>query len=162
MSGGGAGVAASVARRTGLERIMTHSSKRYATVDGVRIAYTESSAGDPLVFVHGNPTSSYLWRAVIPGMAGQGRCLAADLTSTRSRARTTAASPKHGRSPAARAERDQRRARDAPGSTKQDFLGRRWLDAQRSGPPRQLSLRWKGVPVVVSRLLNWGWGSVPA
>ena len=41
---------------------MTYTSKRYATVDGIRMAYTESGAGDPIVFVHGNPTSSYLAR----------------------------------------------------------------------------------------------------
>jgi haloalkane dehalogenase len=58
---------------------MTHTSKRYATVDGVRMAYTESGAGDPIVFVHGNPTSSYLWREVIAEVAGLGRCLAPDL-----------------------------------------------------------------------------------
>src|SRR6516162_5134363 len=60
-------------------KIMTHTSKRYATVDGLRMAYTESGAGDPIVFVHGNPTSSYLWRKVIPEVAGLGRCLAPDL-----------------------------------------------------------------------------------
>jgi haloalkane dehalogenase len=58
---------------------MTHTSKRYATVDGVRMAYTESGVGDPIVFLHGNPTSSYLWRGVIPELAGLGRCLAPDL-----------------------------------------------------------------------------------
>ena len=58
---------------------MTHTSKRYATVDGLRMAYTESGAGDPIVFVHGNPTSSYLWREVIAEVAGLGRCLAVDL-----------------------------------------------------------------------------------
>jgi haloalkane dehalogenase len=62
-----------------LERTIMHTSKRYATVDGVCMAYTESGAGDPIVFVHGNPTSSYLWREVIPEVAGQGRCLAPDL-----------------------------------------------------------------------------------
>jgi haloalkane dehalogenase len=48
---------------------MTHTSKRYATVDGVRMAYAEAGAGDPIVFVHGNPTSSYLWREVIAEVA---------------------------------------------------------------------------------------------
>jgi haloalkane dehalogenase len=58
---------------------MTHTSKRYAIVDGIRMAYTEIGAGDPIVFVHGNPTSSYLWREVIAEVAGLGRCLAPDL-----------------------------------------------------------------------------------
>jgi haloalkane dehalogenase len=58
---------------------MTDTSKRYATVDGVRMAYTESGIGDPIVFLHGNPTSSYLWRDVIPEVAALARRLAADL-----------------------------------------------------------------------------------
>ena len=44
------------------------------------MAYTEAGTGDPaVVFLHGNPTSSYLWRRVIPHVAGQARCLAPDL-----------------------------------------------------------------------------------
>ena len=44
------------------------------------ISYTEAGTGDvPVVFLHGNPTSSYLWRNVIPHVAGQARCLAPDL-----------------------------------------------------------------------------------
>ena len=58
---------------------MTHTCKCYATVNGIRMAYTESGAGDPIVFVHGNPTSSYVWREVIAEVAGLGRCLAPDL-----------------------------------------------------------------------------------
>jgi haloalkane dehalogenase len=41
--------------------------------------YRESGEGDPIVFLHGNPTSSYLWRNVIPRLEGEGRCLAPDL-----------------------------------------------------------------------------------
>ncbi len=44
-----------------------------------RMAYVEMGAGDPIVFQHGNPTSSYLWRNVMPHLADQGRCLALDL-----------------------------------------------------------------------------------
>jgi haloalkane dehalogenase len=43
------------------------------------IHYRESGAGDPIVFLHGNPTSSYLWRNVIPRLESEGRCLAPDL-----------------------------------------------------------------------------------
>jgi haloalkane dehalogenase len=44
------------------------------------ISYREAGTGDiPVVFLHGNPTSSYLWRNVIPHVAGQARCLAPDL-----------------------------------------------------------------------------------
>jgi len=44
-----------------------------------RIAYRESGDGDPIVFLHGNPTSSFLWRNVIPHVAPLGRCVAPDL-----------------------------------------------------------------------------------
>ncbi len=43
------------------------------------MAYEEAGAGTPLVFLHGNPTSSYLWRRVLPQIGGPGRCLAPDL-----------------------------------------------------------------------------------
>lgn len=44
-----------------------------------RMTYGESGAGPPVVFLHGNPTSSYLWRNVIPSVAPVARCLAPDL-----------------------------------------------------------------------------------
>src|SRR3984957_2626672 len=44
------------------------------------MSYTDAGTGDvPVVFLHGNPTSSYLWRNVIPHVADQTRCLAPDL-----------------------------------------------------------------------------------
>jgi haloalkane dehalogenase len=43
------------------------------------MAYVDVGSGDPIVFLHGNPTSSYLWRNVIPHLQGLGRCLAPDL-----------------------------------------------------------------------------------
>jgi haloalkane dehalogenase len=46
---------------------------------GSRIAYVDGGAGDPIVFLHGNPTSSYLWRDVMPHVADLGRCIAPDL-----------------------------------------------------------------------------------
>ena len=60
---------------------MTNSAPRKKTVDinGKRMAYVESGSGDPIVFQHGNPTSSYLWRNVIPHLVDQGRCIAVDL-----------------------------------------------------------------------------------
>jgi haloalkane dehalogenase len=42
--------------------------KRHRTVEGQDMAYVEVGEGDPIVFLHGNPTSSYLWRKVIPHM----------------------------------------------------------------------------------------------
>ena len=53
--------------------------KKYVEVLGRRMAYVEVGNGDPIVFQHGNPTSSYLWRNIMPGLANQGRCLALDL-----------------------------------------------------------------------------------
>ncbi len=51
------------------------------TVDvlGHRMAYVEAGAGDPILLLHGNPTSSYLWRNVIPHLKEMGRCVAPDL-----------------------------------------------------------------------------------
>ncbi len=43
------------------------------------MAYVDTGEGDPVVFLHGNPTSSYLWRNIIPHVEGVGRCLAPDL-----------------------------------------------------------------------------------
>ena len=43
------------------------------------MAYVEAGSGAPIVFLHGNPTSSYLWRNVIPHLEAHGRCLAPDL-----------------------------------------------------------------------------------
>lgn len=54
--------------------------KRYATIRGRRMAYHERGAGETaLVFLHGNPTSSFLWRDVIPHVTDAGRCIAPDL-----------------------------------------------------------------------------------
>ncbi len=53
--------------------------KRHATVNGHAMAYVEAGGGDPIVFLHGNPTSSYLWRNVMPHLEALGRCIAPDL-----------------------------------------------------------------------------------
>jgi len=53
--------------------------KKFVTVHGARMAYVEMGSGAPIVFQHGNPTSSYLWRNVMPALADQGRCIALDL-----------------------------------------------------------------------------------
>lgn len=52
--------------------------RRVAVLDS-EMAYVDTGAGDPVVFLHGNPTSSYLWRNVIPQVEKLGRCLAPDL-----------------------------------------------------------------------------------
>ena len=53
--------------------------RRHAAVLDTEIAYVDTGAGDPVVFLHGNPTSSYLWRNVIPEVEPHARCLAPDL-----------------------------------------------------------------------------------
>jgi haloalkane dehalogenase len=53
--------------------------KKLIEIHGKRIAYVESGVGDPIVFQHGNPTSSYLWRNIMPHLSDQGRCIAVDL-----------------------------------------------------------------------------------
>lgn len=53
--------------------------KQYREMLGRKIAYVEVGQGDPIVFLHGNPTSSYLWRNIIPYLADLGRCIAPDL-----------------------------------------------------------------------------------
>ena len=54
-------------------------AKAFATIDGYQMAYHERGAGDPILFLHGNPTSSYLWRDIIPHMEGLGRIIVPDL-----------------------------------------------------------------------------------
>lgn len=53
--------------------------KKKITVKGKTMSYVEMGEGDPIVFQHGNPTSSYLWRNIMPHLADQGRCIAIDL-----------------------------------------------------------------------------------
>src|SRR5436853_3913833 len=50
------------------------------------ISYRETGTGSPIVFLHGNPTSSYVWRNVLPLIADRGRCLAPDLVGMGGRA----------------------------------------------------------------------------
>ena len=54
-------------------------AKKFVEVLGRRLAYHEVGSGDPVIFLHGNPTSSYLWRNVIPHVEGVARCVAPDL-----------------------------------------------------------------------------------
>jgi len=56
----------------------SYERRRIAVIDS-EMAYVDTGAGDPMVFLHGNPTSSYLWRNVIPQVEGVARCLAPDL-----------------------------------------------------------------------------------
>mgnify|MGYP003408338200 FL=1 len=53
--------------------------QKFCEVRGRRLAYLEAGSGAPIVLLHGNPTSSYLWRDVIPHLAESGRVIAPDL-----------------------------------------------------------------------------------
>ncbi|MGZ8755224.1 MAG: alpha/beta fold hydrolase, partial [Acidimicrobiia bacterium] len=53
--------------------------KKRIEVLGHAMAYVEAGRGDPIVFLHGNPTSSFLRRNVIPHLQDQRRCIAPDL-----------------------------------------------------------------------------------
>ena len=54
-------------------------TKKFAEVKGKQIAYIDEGKGDPIVLIHGNPTSSFLWRNVIPELTEYGRVIAPDL-----------------------------------------------------------------------------------
>ena len=56
-----------------------YAAKKFAEVKGRRMAYIDEGTGPAIVFQHGNPTSSYLWRNVMPHCAGLGRLVACDL-----------------------------------------------------------------------------------
>ncbi len=52
---------------------------KYLEIKGSRMHYIDLGQGDPILFLHGNPTSSYLWRNIIPHLTDEGRCIAPDL-----------------------------------------------------------------------------------
>jgi haloalkane dehalogenase len=52
---------------------------KFEQINGKRMAYVDEGRGDAIVFQHGNPTSSYLWRNVMPHLEGLGRLVACDL-----------------------------------------------------------------------------------
>ena len=52
---------------------------KYVEVHGSKMHYIEEGEGDTILFLHGNPTSCYLWRNVIPHLRHKGRCIAPDL-----------------------------------------------------------------------------------
>jgi len=53
--------------------------KKSLAVNGYDMSYVDEGEGEPIVFLHGNPTSSYLWRNIIPYCEQMGRCIAPDL-----------------------------------------------------------------------------------
>lgn len=63
---------------TALTATDPHPRRRITVLD-TDMSYVDTGHGDPIVFLHGNPTSSYVWRNIIPYLSGHGRCLAPDL-----------------------------------------------------------------------------------
>ena len=61
------------------DRARPFAPKKTAVINGVPMAYIDEGEGEAIVFQHGNPTSSYLWRNVMPHLAGTGRLIACDL-----------------------------------------------------------------------------------
>ena len=53
--------------------------KKKISIDGKEIAYRQQGSGEPIVFLHGNPTSSYLWRNITPYLHDQASCISMDL-----------------------------------------------------------------------------------
>jgi haloalkane dehalogenase len=54
-------------------------NKKFIKINNKKMAYVEMGVGDPIIFQHGNPTSSYLWRNIMPHLKDMGRCIAVDL-----------------------------------------------------------------------------------
>jgi len=54
-------------------------ASNYVEVRGSKMHYVDVGEGDPILFIHGNPASSYLWRNILPHLQDQGRCIALDL-----------------------------------------------------------------------------------
>lgn len=72
---------------------MNGTEKRHVEVLGTDMAYVEAGSGDPIVFLHGNPTSSFLWRNVMPHLTEFGRCIAPDLVGMGDSAKLAAGGP---------------------------------------------------------------------
>jgi haloalkane dehalogenase len=64
-------------------------TKQFVDIAGTRMAYVDEGQGDPIVFLHGNPTSSYLWRNIWPTLTPYARCIAPDLAGMGDSAKLT-------------------------------------------------------------------------
>jgi haloalkane dehalogenase len=62
-----------------VDQQLWRDKKKTVEVNGRNMAYVEMGQGDPIIFQHGNPTSSYLWRNIMPQLSDLGRCIAVDL-----------------------------------------------------------------------------------
>jgi haloalkane dehalogenase len=58
---------------------MAVPAKQRVRVDAHELAYVDAGTGDPVLFLHGNPTSSWLWREIVSRLAAHYRCIAPDL-----------------------------------------------------------------------------------
>jgi haloalkane dehalogenase len=67
--------------------------KKFAKIDSALMAYVDQGQGNPIIFLHGNPTSSYLWRNIIPHVLDQGRAIAPDLIGMGESAKIEASGP---------------------------------------------------------------------
>lgn len=65
--------------RDAVSKLHRPDKKKTVEILGSIMAYVESGVGDPVILIHGNPTSSFLWRHVIPEIRYQARCIAIDL-----------------------------------------------------------------------------------
>ena len=54
-------------------------ASHFASIKGAKMHYYDAGRGDPILFLHGIPTSSYLWRNIIPPLSLHARCVAPDL-----------------------------------------------------------------------------------
>ena len=52
---------------------------KYVDINSSKVHYIDVGSGDPILFLHGNPTSSYLWRNIIPHLQPHARCIAPHL-----------------------------------------------------------------------------------
>src|SRR5206468_4797709 len=66
-------------RKAMTESAQPFAAKKFLEINGRRMAYIDEGEGAPIVFAHGNPTSSYLWRNVMPACRGLGRLIACDM-----------------------------------------------------------------------------------
>src|SRR5437763_13575001 len=66
-------------RKTMSDSAQPFAAKKFLEIKGRRMAYIDEGEGAPIGFAHGNPTSSYLWRNVMPACRGLGRLLACHL-----------------------------------------------------------------------------------
>src|SRR5262249_7768588 len=66
-------------RKTMTDSAQPFAAKKFIEIKGRRMAFIDEGEGAPIVFQHGNPTSSYLWRNVMPSCRGLGRLIACDL-----------------------------------------------------------------------------------